>query len=138
MSPQAARALRPLPLLASCLCLFAGCSDRGPAGGGGPDAADPDRALGERLYATLGCATCHGRTGGGMSTAPPLVDAERDWSLADLTEYLADPRPWVERVPRLAELKRRYTITMPATSIPEEERRALALYVLELGSTPEH
>jgi cytochrome c2 len=91
------------------------------------DRSAPD---GAKLYATMACAQCHGSSGEGSSTAPPLTDLARHWDRARLATYLADPRSFLAKDERLAALKRHYPIEMPALSLPEAERLAIAEHVL--------
>jgi hypothetical protein len=64
--------------------------------------------------------------------APPLTGLDQHWDRARLAAYLEDPRAFLAKDERLAALKERYTTEMPALSLPETERLALADYLLAL------
>ncbi len=114
-----AAALLSLGLLGSA------CGSRGPG-------ADPERAA--KLYTQFACAQCHGGQGAGLSTAPGFAGLEQLWSREQLAEYLASPRAWIEKDERLAQLKQRYSLEMPAVGLPVEDRLLLADHVLELAA----
>jgi cytochrome c553 len=99
--------------------------------GGGAEEGGEGR--GKRLYTTL-CISCHGPTGGGGALAPPLEDLSSHWKREQLAEYLSNPREWVEKDERLQGLKQAYSMEMPATSAPEEDRLLLADHVLMLSA----
>lgn len=116
-------------------CLLAACSPEEPAAGREPQQEPPTE--GARHYARLACNSCHGPSGAGMSTAPPLLDADQHWTREDLADYLNDPRSWIERDERLRALDLRYPIAMPAAPVPLEERLQLADHVLGLRAAGE-
>ena len=117
--------VRPHALLLA-VCLAAGCS---------PAADGADGVSGELLFRRQGCTQCHGTAGSGGSLGPPLLDVERHWTREELARYFADPRPFFDRKPHLGEISKRYASRMPAFSTAEDERLALADYVLGLSSS---
>jgi hypothetical protein len=63
-----------------------------------------------------------------------LTDLRPNWDVAALTAYIADPASFRERDPRLRELVVRYRgRLMKGTKATEEERRALATWLLGQG-----
>jgi cytochrome c553 len=115
-------------------CLLAACSpeEPGPGSASSPGGEARVDTEGARLYARLACNSCHGPSGAGTSTSPPLLDADRHWTREDLAAYLDDPRTWIQRDERLRALDLRYPIAMPAASVPLEQRLQLADHVLGL------
>jgi hypothetical protein len=62
---------------------------------------------------------------------PPLGDLAAHWDEDSLAEFLLDPRPFVGREERLAELQRAYPNPMVgARGLGIEERRLLAAWLL--------
>jgi len=114
---------RPRPCAAAALILAA-------CGGSGAGGVEP----GARLYATYGCASCHGGQGAGGTLAPPLADLGRYWDREGIADYLRDPRAWLAKDPRLEALQQRFSAQMPAVSLPEEQRLMLADHVLQLSA----
>lgn len=110
----------PLILGALTLCALASC--------GGPAS---DAPVGERLYASQGCAACHGQAGEGTMLGPPLSGLADHWSRETLIEHLSDPAGVKAKNPRLVELGRRYSMAMPAVSgLDEEQLGSLADWLL--------
>jgi cytochrome c2 len=64
--------------------------------------------------------------------APPLTELEQHWDRAGLAAYLENPRAHIEKDARLAALKQRYGTEMPALTLPEADRLAVADYLLAL------
>jgi cytochrome c553 len=95
---------------------------------GGPD----EHARARSLYRAQGCATCHGERGEGLPSAPPLRGLAEHWDRERLAAYLRNPRDFVAQDERLAALRARYTIEMPASALTQEERLVLADFVLGL------
>ena len=93
---------------------------------------EPGSQRGSELYATMGCLACHGASGAGGSMAPPLTELEQHWDRAGLAAYLENPRAHIEKDARLAALKQRYGTEMPALTLPEADRLAVADYLLAL------
>ncbi len=93
----------------------------------------PPGANGQEIYAYQNCHNCHGRLGEGSSLGPPLRNLAQIWKLDDLTDYLADPRGWIERVPRLKKLDEHFSGNMGSyANLDREQRRVLAAWLLEL------
>ena len=93
----------------------------------------PPGASGAEIYALQLCANCHGEAGEGGSNGPPLADLGAYWNAEDLADFLADPRPWEARDPRLARLAEGYIRPMnPYDNLSLDERLRLAAYLLEL------
>ena len=84
------------------------------------------------LYASLGCARCHGEAGEGTRTAPPVRSMQRFWDQDGLVELLQDPTGTVARSPRLMVASERYAIKMAPVQADEETLRALARQLLSL------
>lgn len=118
-------------VLAVCAALVlpvvgASCGSSEGSGGsaGGPPAA----------YAQAKCNGCHGAEGGGGMLGPTLKGLSEYWTVDDLTEFIANPAPFVADRPRLREmLEIDYKLPMTANAtLTESERRALAEWVLSL------
>ncbi len=93
----------------------------------------PPGASGVDIYALQNCANCHGQLGRGNALGPPLSSLARHWTRELLVEYLADPRPFVERDERLTALDAEYSGQMSRyDNLSVEQRRVLAEWLLEL------
>ncbi len=104
--------------------------DRSPAAAAATRVFDTSHP-GYRVYVQKGCQRCHGQDLLGTRLAPALVDARRNFDLSTLGEYLRDPKAYIEKDQRLADLDRRYRMQeMPATKLSEEELRQLAGLIL--------
>jgi cytochrome c553 len=101
--------------------------------GGPPPAADPrSAAAAEALFRDWACGICHGDDRLGTEMAPPLIGLAEHWTVASLAEYLLDPQAVQERDPRLKAMQREYPgMIMPSYDHPEDERRALATWLLQ-------
>jgi high-affinity iron transporter len=120
-NPRNLRNLIPIPLLAAVL---AGCGPATPP--------PPDPGQGKTLYATNGCAGCHGEAGHGDGTlakalTPPPTD------LTDATAFKTGRN--VEEIARVIQSGRAASPTpMPAYAyLSEAERRDMAAFVLSLA-----
>ena len=115
--------MRGLPAI--LLLLTSACSE-----GAAKTPSAPD---GEQVYATQGCALCHGGDGGGTSLGPTLRGKASHWTREKLVAYLKAPVAYAEADPRLAEQKKRYSLAMRQfDKVPEAELGAVADYVLRL------
>lgn len=97
-------------------------------GGGG--VASGDR--GAQLYAELSCATCHGEAREGKEKlGPALSGLSAHWDSADeLSKYLENPRRYIQSDQRLRQRMGSYNMVMPAVPMGEEDRLALARWLL--------
>jgi mono/diheme cytochrome c family protein len=95
--------------------------------GGSPGAPPP-------AYVQAKCNACHGAEGGGGMLGPTLQGIAEHWTADELTEFIANPAPFVAERPRLREmLEIDYKMPMTANAtLTEDERRALAEWVLAL------
>ena len=92
---------------------------------------DPHTLTAQELYLHVRCDQCHGRGGEGGFMAPPLRGIAEHWDRESLIEYLKDPRPVIERTPRLQQMKRRYSMEMRSfRELDEELRGRLADWLL--------
>ena len=132
MRRSASRLQRPLLAALCTASLLSACGPSDP--GADEAAAGSDPAHGEKLYATRACASCHGGKGAGLSTAPGFAGLDDHWTREQLAEYLGNPRAWIDKDARLRELKRRYSMEMPAFGAPLPDRLALADHVLRLAA----
>jgi mono/diheme cytochrome c family protein len=115
------------------LLLAAPVSACGPTQARDPAAEAGGAARGARLFSGQGCATCHGADGAGGMLGPPLRGIAPQWTRPQLIEFLADPHAFALRSPRIAEEERRFLSPMQSFgALPEEERAALADFVLSL------
>jgi len=113
------------------LALVALRDDRPPAPAGLAAAEDHP---GRELYRRFGCFKCHSLDLRGTHKGPPLVDTRERWDVAELTEYLRDPRPFLEQDPRLRDLARAYQpVEMPAFSVHQDKLQEVAAYLLEVS-----
>ncbi len=85
---------------------------------------------GPKLFVSQGCATCHKMQGDGGPLGPPLRKIASRWTAEQLSQYLIDPRPLVEKDPRLQSLSRTYRMPMPAVKLEPERLKMLVEYVL--------
>jgi mono/diheme cytochrome c family protein len=102
--------------------LCAGCS--------APHPADPV-AWGQEIYARTLCGQCHGADQRGTIQGPPLENLREHWTTDELVAYLAAPMNYVDAQPRLRALADHYKMLMPAMPLTNEERRAVAAYLLQ-------
>jgi mono/diheme cytochrome c family protein len=94
-------------------------------------APEPPSSRPESLYASWGCAICHGSDRRGGKNAPSLAKLDSSWSVETLADYLKDPARWRASDARIGKLARRYPkLTMPPTDRPEADRRAVAAWLL--------
>ena len=99
--------------------------------GQSPDQGSSSGATpGADLYRRQVCVTCHGAAGEGTFTGPPLRSLRQHWTRQQLAAYLADPKARIKTDPRLQKLSRQFPREMPAVSLSEEERLAIADHVL--------
>ncbi len=110
-------------------------------GCGGPPAPEPAAVAeppsaemlerGAAFYEEWGCGLCHGEQREGGELAPPLPALGQRWTEDAMTEYLLDPAAARDGNARLGELDQRYPdAEMPGFDFPEEDRRALAAWLL--------
>ena len=128
-------------LMAICLGLpltvaaLAGCGDDG-AGSAGAEEPVLDEAArrGQELARTRGCSACHGADGeGGLGPAwTGLLGTEV--TLADGSTVVAD-EAYLRRaiVEPDAEIVEGYSVTMPKTSLTDEEVADLVAYLVALN-----
>jgi mono/diheme cytochrome c family protein len=101
--------------------------------GGGAEPVQEQPADAAQLYRKSLCFQCHGQQGEGGALGPPLRGLREHWTRERLVAYLADPRAFVQKDPRLQVLDRRYSMPMQAfAQLSEEQRLALADHVLGL------
>ncbi|MDQ3022782.1 MAG: cytochrome c [bacterium] len=88
---------------------------------------------GEQLFAANRCATCHGDAlDGKLNLGPALGGLKANWKSADeLSKYLANPAEYALGDQRLREQMSKYSMKMPAMSMTDEERDALAKWLLK-------
>jgi mono/diheme cytochrome c family protein len=83
------------------------------------------------LYAKGNCAMCHGKSQEGTKLGPALAGlSQHGWDSIKLQAYLRDPKDHAMNPERLAELKKEYTMAMPAFTGTDEERAQLAEWLL--------
>ncbi len=87
---------------------------------------------GPRLFMGQGCVTCHKLQGEGGPLGPALRNIASRWTAEELSKYLVDPRPYVEKDPRLQALSRTYRMPMPGVRVSPQHLRLLVDYVLSL------
>ncbi|HEX5042955.1 MAG TPA: c-type cytochrome [Candidatus Polarisedimenticolaceae bacterium] len=117
----------------SCLLLAAllvGCTGCAAA----PPQERTERARGEILYVSWNCAPCHGEARQGTEFGPPLTDLARHWEVGFLAAHLADPDAGRARDARLQALTARFPAPMPGFAQPEQDRQALAAWLLARGT----
>lgn len=118
--PQVVSRLRVAVLIAAC-CLSSCDSDDGV----GP------RPAGEILFRQSLCGSCHGSSGQGTWTGPPLVNLGEHWSEETLSEFIRDPAQVVENDQRLSELSRKFPTPMaPQKTLSEAQRLEIAAWLL--------
>ncbi|GEM_PF-3142213 len=83
------------------------------------------------LYRTTQCGFCHGDDLKGGRQGPPLTNLDRYWDTASLAGFLRDPAAYAEDDQRLVELGRQYNFAMLGTRLSEENRIALAHWLLQ-------
>ena len=94
-------------------------------------ASGPPEGSAEALYVDLGCAKCHGEDRQGQKSGPPLIALADHWQEESLLEYMADPKGYTERNPRLKYMAEDFPIMMPSyADTPEEDLRKLAQLML--------
>ncbi|MGE0043828.1 MAG: cytochrome c [Vicinamibacterales bacterium] len=115
------------------LCLLA-LLTAGLAGCGPSPAPPPDAARGKTLYATNGCAACHGAAGRGDGTLGKTLTPHP----TDFTASTFGTGQNVEEIARIIQSGRAADPTpMPAYDyLPEADRRDMAAFVLSLAEAP--
>jgi cytochrome c553 len=94
-------------------------------------ASGPPTGSAEALYVNLGCAKCHGENRQGQKSGPPLIALAGHWQEESLLEYLADPKAYMDKNPRLKYMAENFPIMMPSyADTSEEDLRKLAQLVL--------
>jgi cytochrome c551/c552 len=94
-------------------------------------ASGPAPGTPEALYVDLGCAKCHGENRQGRKSGPPLIALADHWQEESLLEYMADPKAYMEKNPRLKYMAEGFPIVMPAyPDTSEEDLRKLAQFIL--------
>ena len=94
-------------------------------------ATGPPEGSAEALYVDLGCAKCHGENREGQKSGPALIALADHWQEESLLEYMADPKAYTEKNPRLKYLAESYPIMMPSyADTTEEDLRKLAQLML--------
>ena len=83
------------------------------------------------LYRTTQCGFCHGDDLKGARQGPPLTDLDRYWDTRSLAGFLRDPAEYADNDQRLIELGRQYNFAMLGTRLSEENRIALAHWLLQ-------
>jgi hypothetical protein len=117
-------------LLAAAMALGLGCARA-------PESSSPSPAVLARataLYDEWQCSTCHGADRRGTDSAPAIDVLGRHWNVDTLARYIRDPEPYRTADARLGEIAARYPMVMPEFPEPEEDRRALAAWLL--GPSP--
>ena len=108
--------------------LAVGCSLRQPP---------PEGASGPLIYELQNCANCHGEDRAGTARGPALAGLDRNWDRASLAEYLADPRAFAERDPRLDALRESHPGEMSRyDNLTLEQRLVLADWLLAGAGDP--
>ena len=98
-----------------------------------PPEEPTDTGNGAELYASAGCAMCHGADGAGGPLGPELRNLGTHWQAGELAEFLADPMPFVKQDARLAQQAAGYQMPMqPQPTLSLEDREAIAAWVLSL------
>ena len=112
-------------------CLL-GCPHGQPGAQQGAQQSATNDAATEQLYDT-NCSVCHGKALEGRPTfAPALTDLKSNWKSSDeLAKYLADPQGYAAADPRLKSQHDNYSMRMPALPFTDEQRKALALWLLK-------
>jgi mono/diheme cytochrome c family protein len=107
-----------------------GCNKQGGGGAGGV-------AQGAAVYASSNCATCHGdQREGKPRLGPALTGLSQHWASADeLAKYIADPRNYALGDQRLREQMTKFAMKMPAVPMTDEQRLALAQWLLQDPAT---
>ncbi len=114
------------------LGLLAGCSAQTDETEPVPDSPAAAHGQALEIYRRARCDRCHGENRQGTKDAPPIANLGEFWTEDDLVTYLADPQSAVETNERLQVLVARYRLIMPGYKVlSEEERRALARYLME-------
>lgn len=86
---------------------------------------------GRQAYVNTGCVRCHGPALAGTAEGPPLQLLRQHWDEDSLVEYLKDPNAVMANDERLRRLAEQYPAPMPAYRMTDEDRRALAAFVLD-------
>jgi mono/diheme cytochrome c family protein len=123
-------AARSCLLLAALLLGCTGCAAASPQ-----DRAE-EPARGEELYVSWNCGACHGEARQGTEFGPPLTHLDRHWEVPALAAHLANPETTRARDARLQALGTRFPAPMPGYPEPEEDRRALAAWLLARKPRP--
>lgn len=113
--------MRAGPSSSLLLLLLIGCA---------PPPAPAEEGRGASLYAAWNCKACHGESRQGSELAPSLAGVRAAWSRESLAAFLADPDAARRKAPRLQAQADRFPAPMPPFPKPEEERRALAAWLL--------
>jgi cytochrome c2 len=114
--------LRRCTLLAALL-LLAACSK---------SAANPGPVDGATLFREQNCNQCHGADGAGTNLGPTLHGKRQFWTREKIAVYLADPQKVIRGDARLEEQARKFMLPMIPFPLAEQQRLALADYVLAL------
>ena len=115
------------PLLGFLALLLVGCAGEAPA------TNNSTQVPPERLFETQQCLICHGPGGRGTpGSGPDLRNIDEYWDVDSLTKYLAQPKDYADRDPRLLANRSKYRMQMPNTPLPEDRLRVLAEYILSL------
>ncbi len=95
----------------------------------------PPGASGPMIYEYQNCANCHGEDRRGKTQGPPLTNLAEHWTRANLIQYLADPKSWIDRTPRLRKMRSEYSGEMSSYgNLTYAERKVLAEWLLTEAS----
>lgn len=96
----------------------------------GASGAESATSSPEKLYRSKNCVSCHGHDLRGTMLAPALRGLAAHWNAEELAQFLREPKAWLEKDARLAEVARTYRSPMPPTFGTDAERLALAQWLL--------
>ena len=67
-----------------------------------------EEITGEKIYADLQCANCHGKNGEGTELGPALENISRNWSKTELINYLRNPSDFANKE-NIRKLKKQFS-----------------------------
>ncbi len=95
-------------------------------------ATEIETVSGEKIYADLQCANCHGENLQGTEQAPALLKLAENWTKTELINYLRNPEEF-GNTERITELHKKYSNSiMPSfNNVDTKKLGKLAEFLLE-------
>ena len=91
----------------------------------------PPGANGATIYRLQNCANCHGENREGKSLGPKLLGLQKHWDPEALASFLSNPKDFLGRDERLAQLEKSYPGSMSRyDNLSKEQRLVLAEWLL--------